>query len=173
MNQLIPDNQNGFTLIEVLIAIVILSIGLLGIAQMQLTGIQGNESASDFSEATAFGQDKMEELINLPYTHADLNDTDGDGTGQDTTASGGVVNGIDNDDEGIAVDGIANFGLDDIASPDGSELQTGATNTQYTITWNIAVDKPVANAKHIKVHVQWRDKGRIRTLSMDMIKSDI
>lgn len=166
-------NKNGFTLIEVLIAIVILSIGLLGIGQMQLMGIQGNASARGFSEASALGQDKMEELINLPYTDTALNDTDGDGTGQDTTTGGGVVNGIDNDDEGVAVDGIANFGLDDIVSPDGSELQIGATNTQYTISWNIAVDSPAANAKHIKVLVQWSNKGRISTISMDRIKSNI
>lgn len=147
MNQLIPDNKNGFTLIEVLIAIVILSIGLLGIGQMQLMGIRGNASASTFSEAAAFGQDKMEELINLPYTHTDLSDTNGDGTA----------------------------GLDAIASSDadGSESQIGATNKQYDITWNIAVDSPAAHAKHIRVHVQWSDKGRIRTISMDSIKSDI
>lgn len=168
-----PDNQKGFTLIEVLIAIVILSIGLLGIGQMQLMGIQGNASANGFSEAAEFGQDKLEELINLPYTDVALNDTDGNGTGQDTSAGGGVVNGLDNDDEGVAVDGITNFGLDDIASPDGSEVQTGATNIQYTISWNIAVDSPAANAKHIKVHVQWSEKGRIRTISMDRLTANI
>jgi len=37
--------QSGFTLLEVMIAIFILSIGLLGLAQLQATGLKHNESA--------------------------------------------------------------------------------------------------------------------------------
>lgn len=173
MNPSIIKNENGFTLIEVMIAMVILAIGLLGVAKMSLTAIQGNSSARGFSEATVFGQNKMEDLISLDYTDPGLSDADGDGTGQDTSADGGVVNGIDNDDEGVAVDGNANFGLDDLVAPDGSELKTGATNTQYTISWNIAIDRPATHAKHIKVYVQWNDKGVTRTFSIDRIKANI
>jgi prepilin-type N-terminal cleavage/methylation domain-containing protein len=36
------DNHSGFTLLEVLIAISILTVGLLGVAQMQIMGITGN-----------------------------------------------------------------------------------------------------------------------------------
>jgi type IV pilus assembly protein PilV len=39
-------NQKGVTLIEVLVAIVIFSIGLLGLAAMQLHSLQFNETAS-------------------------------------------------------------------------------------------------------------------------------
>lgn len=38
-------NQAGFTLFEVLVAVVILSIGLLGLAGMQVLGLQNNQSA--------------------------------------------------------------------------------------------------------------------------------
>ena len=172
MNKLAYNNKNGFTLIEVMISIVILAIGVLAVAKMQISAMKGNSAASGFTEATSFAQNKMEELVNLAYDDPGLNDADGDGTDQDTTAGGGIVNGIDNDDEGVAVDGISNFGLNDISTPDSSQQNTGATNILYTLSWNIAIDKPAANAKHIRVYVQWQEKGTTRTLSLDRIKAN-
>lgn len=46
MMSLLQMKKNaGFTLIEVLVALVILSVGLLGVASMQLYGLRGNNSA--------------------------------------------------------------------------------------------------------------------------------
>ncbi|NCO52453.1 MAG: type IV pilus modification protein PilV [Deltaproteobacteria bacterium] len=46
MTNLPQIKQNaGFTLIEVLVALVILSVGLLGVASMQLNGLRGNHTA--------------------------------------------------------------------------------------------------------------------------------
>lgn len=42
----------GFTLIEVLIAMLILAIGLIGLAALQITGIRNNQSAYYRSQAT-------------------------------------------------------------------------------------------------------------------------
>lgn len=44
--------NNGFTLIEVLITLVILAIGLLGLAATQTTGLKNNLSAYQRSQAT-------------------------------------------------------------------------------------------------------------------------
>lgn len=49
--------QSGLSLIEVLIAIVISSIGLLGLAGMQATGLQNNHSAYHRSQATVLAYD--------------------------------------------------------------------------------------------------------------------
>lgn len=65
-------NNKGFTLIEVLIGLVILAIGLLAVAGMQITSIKGNTFSNNLTQATVFAQDKLEYLKNLPYTHADL-----------------------------------------------------------------------------------------------------
>ncbi len=54
-----PD---GFTLLEVLIAIVIASIGLFGLSMMQGTAIQGNSFARKMTHATILAQQKLEEL---------------------------------------------------------------------------------------------------------------
>jgi type IV pilus assembly protein PilV len=46
-----PRHQAGATLIEVLVAVLILSIGLLGIAGLQARALQNNQSAFERSQA--------------------------------------------------------------------------------------------------------------------------
>lgn len=57
--------ENGFTLIEVMVSIVILAIGLLGLAPMMAISITGNAFANEATEATVLAQDKIEELKNM------------------------------------------------------------------------------------------------------------
>jgi type IV pilus assembly protein PilV len=73
--------EAGFTLIEVLIAISILSVGLLAIASMQIMSIQTTGGAKHISQGTAWAEDRMEMLSSLDYDHLWLNDT---GTGEFT-----------------------------------------------------------------------------------------
>lgn len=63
----IMSSQEGFSLLEVLIALTVLAIGLLGLALFQITAIQGNASASDTVAATYYGQDQMERLQLVPF----------------------------------------------------------------------------------------------------------
>jgi len=70
-------NQRGLTLAEVLIAVVILSIGLLGIAGLQLTGLRGAQSANLRTQATVLANDIAERIRANP-TGA-LNPVDGGG----------------------------------------------------------------------------------------------
>ncbi len=65
-------NKNGFSLIEVLIGLVLLAIGLLAIAGMQITSVRGNFFSSNLSQASVFAQDRLEELRNRPYGDAEL-----------------------------------------------------------------------------------------------------
>ena len=51
------NRQSGFSLLEILIAIVITSIGLLGLAAMQATGLRNNHSAYHRSQATVLAYD--------------------------------------------------------------------------------------------------------------------
>lgn len=64
--------HTGFTLIEVLLAVSILAIGLLAIASLQISAIRVNSSASHLSVRTTWAQDKLEQLIALPYGNANL-----------------------------------------------------------------------------------------------------
>lgn len=55
-------HQAGFTLLEVLIALLILSIGLLGHAKLQLVGVRANTNAYLRTQATSLAQDFAERL---------------------------------------------------------------------------------------------------------------
>lgn len=71
MNKCIKKPE-GFTLIEVVIGLVILAIGLLAIAAMQITSTKGGYFSNNVTQATIFAQDKLEYLKNLSYRDSDL-----------------------------------------------------------------------------------------------------
>jgi type IV pilus assembly protein PilV len=64
-------NNNGFTLIEVLVAMVILSVGLLGTAALITGIISSNKLSNRISTATTCAQDKMEEIRGVGYDDAE------------------------------------------------------------------------------------------------------
>ena len=65
--------ERGFTLIEVLIAMAIFSIGILGVGTMQLRSTGGNTNARIGTEASVWAQDTVETLMLLPFTDAAFN----------------------------------------------------------------------------------------------------
>jgi type IV pilus assembly protein PilV len=64
------NSQAGFTLLEVIVAISILTVGLLAVGSMQLSAITANDRAGKMTQGTAIAEEKMEELLSLPYTLA-------------------------------------------------------------------------------------------------------
>jgi type IV pilus assembly protein PilV len=74
--------QEGFTLIEVLISLVIFSFGMLAVANMQIVAIRVNSFANRLTEGTTLVQDKIEELMGLPFNDANLSDPTPVGTCQ-------------------------------------------------------------------------------------------
>lgn len=57
-----PKRSLGFTLIEILVALVILSIGLLGIAALQLRSVQNSHASYERSIATLQARDLVERM---------------------------------------------------------------------------------------------------------------
>jgi prepilin-type N-terminal cleavage/methylation domain-containing protein len=57
----------GFTLIEVMIVIGILTFGLLGLAGMQIHAIHGSDRGRHSTNAAAVAQSKMEQLQQDPW----------------------------------------------------------------------------------------------------------
>lgn len=55
--------QKGFTLTELLVAMTIFAIGILSVATMQVTALQGNASANTVSVAGSLGASVLEEII--------------------------------------------------------------------------------------------------------------
>jgi type IV pilus assembly protein PilV len=62
MNNSHSSRQRGATLIEVLIAVVVLSIGLLGLAGLQVTSVQSNHSAYQRSQASLLANDLADRM---------------------------------------------------------------------------------------------------------------
>lgn len=61
--------NRGFTLVEVLVALVILSIGLLGVAGMQIKSMTGNHNAFLRSQAQLYANEMLE-MMRANYTAA-------------------------------------------------------------------------------------------------------
>lgn len=64
-------NQYGFTLLEVLIALLVLAIGLLGLAALQTTGLRSNQMATQRTHATQLAYeiaDRMRANLAGSYT---------------------------------------------------------------------------------------------------------
>jgi len=64
--------NQGYTLVEVLIAMAIFALGFLSLATIQIKSIRQNASAQMYTEATTMAAESMERLISLPYDHLDL-----------------------------------------------------------------------------------------------------
>ena len=73
---IIIKGRRGFTLIEVLIAMAIFSIGILGVGSLQITSINNNAKARMRTEATILACGKIEELLSLQNYHDPLLDED-------------------------------------------------------------------------------------------------
>jgi type IV pilus assembly protein PilV len=57
-----PDSQQGFSLIEVLVALLVLSIGLLGLAALQTTSLKYNTESYFRTQATYFVYDIVDRM---------------------------------------------------------------------------------------------------------------
>ncbi len=130
---MIKNGQKGFTIIEVMIAVAILAIGLLGIASMQMSAIKGNKLSDNITCALTLAEDKMEELLGLDYNNAELEDVvTSNNSSLSRTASGWI------DHQELNVD------------------ETGKINAgHFTRIWNIADNTPLTNNKTINVIVLW------------------
>jgi len=56
------NNQKGITLVEVLVALLVLSIGLVGLAALQVTGLRFNHSAYLRTQSTVLAYDIIDSM---------------------------------------------------------------------------------------------------------------
>ena len=59
--------SKGFSLIEVMIALVILAVALLALAGLMVTTTRNNSFGGHMTEAATFAQDKLEQLRASPW----------------------------------------------------------------------------------------------------------
>jgi type IV pilus assembly protein PilV len=70
--------QSGFSIIDVMIGICILSIGVLAVCSMQITGWKGNTTSYEYTMFSNIGMEQMEAFLAMPYDSLP-DDTDGNG----------------------------------------------------------------------------------------------
>lgn len=82
-----PDvSISGYTIIEVLIAIAIFSIGIMAVSALQTSALMSTGRVGLITEAWAVLEDQAERLKSMPFYANDNNiDDDGDGTIDEVT----------------------------------------------------------------------------------------
>ena len=66
------DSQRGVTLIELLVALALLAFVLLGITPLFMASVKSNFSANEYTSIHVLARDRLEQLMNLPFTDAQL-----------------------------------------------------------------------------------------------------
>jgi len=140
----IATSQKGFTLIEVLIAIALLTIGIFAAGTMQLSALSGNSQAKQLLGSVVWNGDRLEDLMSRPYDDAAL---------EEKKNKAIVVVGLDYTDIGGN-------------TADYSEV----VDPNFKVFWNVADDYPLFGCKTIRVIVRRTDQGISKTTTMDFVK---
>jgi len=104
-------NDAGFTIIEVLVAMIIFVVGILAVGKMLIVSIHGNHIAGKYTEGSNLGISEIEKIIATAY--------------DDATLAGGT--------NGTLIQGIytANWTVND------SVPLPNVKNINMVVTWNI------------------------------------
>lgn len=81
--------DNGFTLIEILIVLVVLGIGIFSLYSMQIRSIKGNAKAQAITAASNTVRDTIEQMLGK-----DFNDSDFSVSGNPHQITSGLPSGI-------------------------------------------------------------------------------
>ncbi len=136
-------NSPGFTLVEVLVAISILSIGILAVSQMTVMGIRVNTVVNQRMYARVVMAKVFENLNTLPSNHAWLFNTDGTDL----------------------LDYLPDSSLND------HFWRVTDTNAPYSYMtwWRVAENTPETDMKTIRIWVVWGQTMNHK-ISTDLIK---
>lgn len=125
-----PADESGYTIIEVVIAIAIFSIGILSAWALQTSSTRGNSAARNLTTAASCASDRLEQLIQLPYAHADLV------AGTHTPVQ--ALDGLDNNFDG--------------------EIDEAGESGPLRISWIVTDDSPIQQTKAIRVDITLRQR---------------
>jgi prepilin-type N-terminal cleavage/methylation domain-containing protein len=149
-------NNQGFTFIEIMVAMVIFVIGILSVAALQTKATKSNISANRSTRAFTWCSDRMEVLMSLPYTDPNLVGAADPGV---TYAPAQTADGIDNDYDG--------------------QIDEANENGDISITWNVRNNDGVTEApplpeftKSITVRVTWQTPmGQEKTIILRTVRA--
>jgi len=155
--------ETGFTLIETMIAIFILTVGIFSLYSMQTTSIRYNASSNAVTTSSTWAADRIEQLLALDYDDPLLADDD--------NIANTTPTGTGNDQAGL------NHTSGATDTPDGRWV---SPDQRYTLYWNVAnqmTPNPKApnasTVKAIRVIVQHTDYSIRKEVVMNYYKQKI
>lgn len=139
-------DSRGFTLIEVMVALGVFATAFIGFLMMTTTSVRGNADAFRVSSAGIWAEDRLEQLLRMPYD-SDSNGHDDDG------------DGLNDNDEEKFIDRKKDLlaGLDAVGA--NADYSLTSPDGNYIIFWNVAEDEPEVNMKTVRVIVRNRQLG--------------
>ncbi len=161
--------KSGFTLLEVLISVILLSIGMVAMANLQVLGLRGNVDGEDRGNAAALASAQLNEFISMQYEqNPETGELNVDGrlaatTGY-TTPRAVNKNGLSRPDL------IADFGA--------SDEQLFHEQFRYKLSWlieDVGVQTLPGASKRISIRVTWQDRsvqvfGEVGTVSISQFR---
>ena len=147
------NTQSGFTMVEVLVALVVLAIGLLGIAALYLSSLQAGRTAVYRTQAISLAADladriRMNRTAQAAYATLFAED-------EDVVAACATTGGCDDAD--LAATDLSNW-KDEIAD----QLPSG--QGQVVVTPPAGVDEPASYV----VTVQWNEVGELAPVTFQI-----
>ena len=140
-SRLAPGDQRGFTLLEAVTAMLILAIGLLGLAAMQTIAMTRNVDAAELGRATNLAAGMLERIH---YNRQNVTDYNGAlGTGINTSNGATVPPTTQPTARGDYLQWQANLALSGLGSPVGTVVVTnpfgpaalGQSQVVVTLSW--------------------------------------
>jgi prepilin-type N-terminal cleavage/methylation domain-containing protein len=134
--------SRGFSLIEILVAVIILAVGILAVSQMTIMGMRVNTVNNERMYARVVMSQLFEELNNLPPEDPLVDDWDNDPS--------------DLDD----IDSTADF---------TQTIADSLARYNFEARWNVADNVPEVDLKTIRIHILWGPNDA-KKISTDLIK---
>lgn len=155
--------MHGFTLVEVMVAIIIFALGFTAVVTMTTGSVGGNAQARAMSGAAETAAEWVEVLTALPYSDPLLTDTVDPAVGGVATA-----NSLDRIRNPMpAVGAIFQGSPDPVARP--AEYTRTTPDGNYTIYWNVAEGTPIPKTKTLMVIVTSTGLGPQKTVVLQHI----
>lgn len=153
MRQIISNikYRNGFTLLEVLIAMFILTVAILALVSVTVTVIKGNASNKMVTTATTLAKDQLETLKNTSL-NSDA------GFGSITSTNWAAVSGFPQYERRSTVTPI----------PTGDNTACTGLRAPYTCCTGSGTGN-CPDRKKVTMEVRWQRQGSWRSVTLDTI----
>jgi|SRR5215475_9233161 len=143
--------QHGFTLVETMVAILVMTIGLFSVAALMSSTLNMGAHARYMSTAALLGSEKLEDLSRLPNTDAALAPGTYTDSVQISSNNGNIV-------ETTSAGGITTLytqapGGSITVTTGGSMPATAKDTLTFNRSWTVTKDLPIAGVRQVTVTV--------------------